>query len=405
MKDSPVTTSALGCGAAPGQVTVAEAAGRALVDAGVAVVNCVPASGAASIFEAWRVFAGKGKPFHYHEEVAMGMAMGASLTGQRSAVVIKSHGFAKACNAIVDALSFGAEGGLVVIVAADREGRTSDTIFDPDSLVTGTKLPFRRLGPDEAYGGVLDAFTRSESMGLPMVLLLEDDDLAGRIPGPQASSLPVREVVVPESDPLRHTLFPGNSRYPHDVVKAKLAGRDWRAIPRPNLPVIPDGVPEKFHASIRSYMPVFDILRGIRGEIDFIMGDTGTSSLFVCPPYNLVDATTYYGGSIPMAAGAISAGARKAWAITGDWSFTAAGHLGVHEAFHQGVPVKVLVFHNRSAVATGGQALDEALFDRLLQGYPEFVRRADASDHTGLYDTLHAAQRSERMEIVVVDVV
>jgi TPP-dependent indolepyruvate ferredoxin oxidoreductase alpha subunit len=390
---------------ADGQVTVAEAAGRALVDAGVAVVNCVPATGAASIFEAWKRLSGKDKPYHYHEEVAMGMAMGASLTGQRSAVVIKAHGFAKAGNAIVDAWTFGAEGGLVIIVATDREGHSSDTIFDPDSLVAGTKLPFRHLSPDDVYDGILAAYTRSESMGLPVVLLLEDDDLVRYISAQPESSLPVRDVVVPARDPLRHTLFPGNSNYPHEVAQAKLAGRDWRVMPRPGLPVIPDGLPEKFHAAIRFYMPVFDVLMRFRGEIDFIMGDTGTSSLFVCPPYNLVDATTYYGGSIPMAAGAISAGACKAWAIIGDWTFTAAGHLGLHEAFHQNLSVKVLIFHNRSAVATGGQALDEALFERLLKGYPDFVRRVDARDLLNLHDTLLSAQNSDGMEIVVVDFV
>ncbi|NTW52064.1 MAG: hypothetical protein HGB22_05705 [Chlorobiaceae bacterium] len=390
-------------GAAPGQVTVAEAAGRALVDAGVSVVNCVPATGAASIFEAWKRFSGREKPYHYHEEVAMGMAMGASLTGQRSAVVIKAHGFAKAGNAMVDAWSFGAEGGLVVIVAADREGRSSDTIFDSTALVAGTKLPFRHLGPDEVYVGIIDAYGRSESMGMPVVLVVEDDDLAGYIPAPPNSFMPVRKVVAPESDPLRHVLFPGNSNYPHQVAEAKLAGRDWRVILRPELPVIPDGLPEKFHAAIRSYMPVFDVLQSLRSQIDFIMGDTGTSSLFVCPPYSLVDATTYYGGSITMAAGALSAGARKAWAITGDWTFTAAGHLGLHEAFHQDLPVKVLIFHNRAAVATGGQLLDEALFERHLKGYPEFVRRVEASDDANLHDTLQSAQLSDRMEIMVVD--
>ena len=388
---------------AHGQVTVAEAAGRALVDAGVAVVNCVPATGAASIFEAWKRLSGNEKPYHYHEEVAMGMTMGASLTGQRSAVVIKAHGFAKACNAIIDAWTFGAEGGLIIIVATDREGRSSDTIFDSAGLVAGTKLPFRHLGPDEVYDGLIAAYSRSESMGMPMVLLVEDDDLARHIPAPQESPQPVRPVAVPPRDPLRHTLCPGNSNYPHEVAQAKLAGRDWRVIPRPGLPVIPDGLPEKFQAAIRSYMPVFDVFKSFRGEIDFIMGDTGTSSLFVCPPYGLVDATTYYGGSIPMAAGAISAGARKAWAIIGDWTFTASGHLGLHEAFHQNLSVKVLIFHNRSAVATGGQALDEALFERLLTGYLDFVRRVDAREHANLQDILQSAQRSDRMEIVVVD--
>lgn len=385
------------------QVTMAEAAGQALVDAGAAVVNCVPATGAVAIYDAWLARAKRNKPYQFHEEVALGMAMGASLTGRRSAVVVKTHGLAKAANALVDAWSMGAEGGLVIIVAADRDGTSSDTIYDPDAFVAGMRVPFRRLGPGEAYEGVLAAFDRSETMGLPVVLLMEDGDLGTAVKAPPSRVPPIRPTVTPKRDPLRHVLFPANARYPYEVVRAKLAGRDWRSIPRPELPCIPDGVPPKYRAGIRSYMPVFDIVKGMRGEIDFIMGDTSTSTMFACPPYDLLDAAAYYGGSIPLAAGAIQAGARKAWAVIGDWSFTAAGSLGLNEAFHQGIPVKVLLLHNRVAFATGGQPVDDLLFERLLKVYPEFVRRVDAGDRAALRLALRAAQDSNRMEIVVVE--
>ena len=65
--------------------------------------------------------------------------------------------------------------------------------------------------------------------------------------------------------------------------------------------------------------------------------------------------------------------------------------------------MKVLLFHNRTALATGGQPMDEALFERLLKSYSDFVHRVDASDPAALLRTLRAAQESNRMEIVVVD--
>lgn len=382
--------------------SVAEAAGRALADACVSVVNCVPATGAAAIFDSWKNCSGKENPWHYHEEVAVGMAMGASLTGRRSTVIIKAHGFAKAANALVDAMAVGSEGGLVIIVTSDREGSSSDSIFDADTFIPGTLMPLRRLRPDEVYNGIHEAFSRSESIGLPVALLVEDDDLARNFAGPESAPEPFPAADRPARDPLRHTLFPGN-RYPYEVMQAKLAGNDWRTIDRPALPIIPDGFPEKFRPALRSYMPVFDLLKKMRAEIDFIMGDTGTSSLFVSPPYDIVDATAYYGGSIPMAAGTLQARARKAWAVTGDWSFTAAGHLGLHEALKRGLPVKVLVFHNGEALATGGQALDEGVFERILKGYEDFVRRVDVREDRTLAGTLHSAQLSDRMEIVVAD--
>lgn len=386
-----------------GRITVARAAGQALVDAGSTVVSCVPATGAVAIYEAWLALAKQGKPYYYHEEVALGMAMGASLAGGRSAVILKSHGLAKAANALVDAWTMGTRAGLVILVAADKHGTSSDSIFDIDAFVAGTRVPFQRMRPETMYGGIMAAFDRSEAVGLPVVLLVEDDDLALDFkPLPPVPPLP-RVRVLPEPDPLRHVLFPGNPLYPHQVVQAKLAGRNWREITRPVLPTIPDGLPPKYQATVRSYMPVFDLLKEMRADIDFIMGDTGIATLFVCPPYNMIDAAAYYGGSIPLAAGAIQAGARRAWAVTGDWSFTAAGHLGLHEAFHQRIPVKVLLLHNRVAAATGGQPMDEELFERLLRVYPEFIRRVDVSDRTALKNALRAAQASNRMEIVVVD--
>ncbi len=385
------------------QVTMAEAAGQALVDAGAAVVNCVPATGAVAVYEAWMASAKKTLPYHYHEEVALGMAMGTSLAGRRSAVIVKSHGLAKAGNALIDAWTLGTEGGLVILVAADKEGKSSDSIFDVDLFVSGTRVPFQRLGPGDVYNGIVAAFDRSEAMGLPVVVLLEDDDLATSVTGPPRAAVSSRPWAIPRRDPLRHVLAPMNTKYPYQVAQAKLAGRNWKGIARPTLPVIPEGVPSKFQATIRSYMPVFDILKEMRGRIDFIMGDTGTSTLFAFPPYDIIDAATYYGGSIPLAAGAIQGGARKAWAVTGDWSFTAAGHLGLHEAFHVGIPVKILILHNRVAVATGGQAMDEELFERLLKSYPDFMRRVNISNRTELRSTLQAAQESNRMEIVVVD--
>lgn len=385
------------------KVTMAEAAGQALVDAGVSVVNCVPATGAVAIYESWLAQAKRDKPYQYHEEVALGMAMGASLTGRRSAVIVKAHGLAKAGNALIDAWTMGAEGGLVILVAADKEGRSSDTIFDVDSFIAGTRVPFERLAPEDVHRGILAAFDRSEVLGLPVVVVMEDDDLGTAVDAPPPLVAPVRLSTVPKRDALRHILFPTYTQYPHQVVQAKLAGQDWHTIPRPELPLVPEGMPTKYQAHIRSYMPVFDIFTDLRGAIDFMMGDTGTSTAFGFPPYNLLDAGAYYGGSIPMATGAIQAGARKVWAVTGDWAFTAAGHLGLHEAFHLGLPVKVLILHNRVAAATGGQPMDESLFARLLKSYTEFIRRVDISDHESLRSTIRAAQESDRLEIVVVE--
>ncbi len=65
--------------------------------------------------------------------------------------------------------------------------------------------------------------------------------------------------------------------------------------------------------------------------------------------------------------------------------------------------MKVLILHNRVAVATGGQPMDEALFERLLKSYGDCIRRVDVTNLEALQRTLREAQKSERLEIVVVD--
>ena len=97
------------------------------------------------------------------------------------------------------------------------------------------------------------------------------------------------------------------------------------------------------------------------------------STLFALPPYDCIDVTTYMGGSVPLAMGAYMAGVSPAWAISGDFSFIAAGHLGLLEAVQRQIPLKILLLCNGKAETTGGQKIPEGLLERILRGYEEYV--------------------------------
>jgi TPP-dependent indolepyruvate ferredoxin oxidoreductase alpha subunit len=109
----------------------------------------------------------------------------------------------------------------------------------------------------------------------------------------------------------------------------------------------------------------------MRGPL--VTGDTGVSSLFACEPYNCIDITTYFGGSVPLAAGAYLAGYPEAWALTGDFAFIAAGHLGLLEALQRGIPLKVIIFYNGKAETTGGQPIPQGTLETVLAGYERYV--------------------------------
>jgi len=103
---------------------------------------------------------------------------------------------------------------------------------------------------------------------------------------------------------------------------------------------------------LQIYTPFFAAFRKLRGEV--VVGDTGISTLFSFPPYDCIDICSYMGGSIPLAVGVYLAGYRDVWAVTGDFSFIAAGHLGLLEACQRKIPLKVIILNNHRSQTTGG---------------------------------------------------
>jgi TPP-dependent indolepyruvate ferredoxin oxidoreductase alpha subunit len=136
----------------------------------------------------------------------------------------------------------------------------------------------------------------------------------------------------------------------------------------------------------------------------YLILNAGMSKLFALPPYNCIDITTYMGGSVPLAIGAYLAGHRPAWAVTGDFSFVAAGHLGLLEAIERNVPLKVLVLHNGRSETTGGQRIPDGTLERVIKGYDESVEYIhDPQDIDEIEQVLERAARAQDRRLVIVD--
>lgn len=379
-------------------LTGAQAVAQALSEARCTVITHVPGRGATLVHEATLVNRVRAA-LSFHEEAAYAIAHGAALCGSRAAVLIKSHGLLKAANAMQSSLAAGVTAGLVVVVAGDAEGRSSDTIFDVTGVVEGLGLPFVRAVADDAHDAVLEAFARSERTSLPQAVLVESTDLEApvtREPVPRKLDIPPLYA----RDPARHLVCPLFTRYQREVLDARRTGGEVDAIARPRLPHVPDDLPESWHDTLRDYAVAFEALRTV--PRDFTAGDTGLSSLFGLPPYHAVDAVTYYGGSIPLAVGAWLAGREHAWAVTGDYAFAAAGALGLTEAAHRQAPVKVVIFANGQARATGGQtvALDDV--EAIIGGYEARVHRVeDARDGVAVREAVEEATQRDGLRIVL----
>ena len=382
------------------QKSVAQIIAQAIYDAGASVVTNVPGFGGTQVFDAFGEISPRSHPNSFHEEVAYSIAHGASLVGQRSVTVIKAHGLAKAANSVVDSLIAGTTAGFVILVPDDRLGKHSDGILDIAAFVRGLGIPHRTLQVQGIYRQVLDAFSWSEVLQLPIVLLMDADEV-----DQVGTYTPVQGSISPptyQRDVSQHVLGPLLAEYQYRILAAKVSGQDWRGLEKPALPTIPDALPQVWQPLARLYTPLFEVFQTLRGEV--VTGDTGVSTLFAFPPYNCVDICTYMGGSVPLAVGAYLAGRRNVWAVTGDFSFIAAGYLGMLEAVQRNIPLKVLIFYNRKAQTTGGQPIPNGMLERILAGYESHVRHiSNPQDAREIEVVLRKANAPQEMRIVVAD--
>jgi TPP-dependent indolepyruvate ferredoxin oxidoreductase alpha subunit len=80
------------------------------------------------------------------------------------------------------------------------------------------------------------------------------------------------------------------------------------------------------------------------------------------------------------------------------------GHLGLVEAANRGIPLKILIFADRKAAATGGQPLQDRILDCVLRGHEPYVRRiSNPQDSTDVEAILKEATQTREIRIVLAD--
>jgi TPP-dependent indolepyruvate ferredoxin oxidoreductase alpha subunit len=381
--------------------TVAAAMARGLSNAGVKVATYVPGSGANEVFAEFNRLVGTSLPVSFNEEVAYSIAHGASLAGARSVSLMKAHGLIKAGNSVSDSLYCGTGAGLGVMVFEDKGGKQSDSILDIEEFIKGIGIPFLRAELKDLSRQIGRLYDESEKRSLPCVLIVESSLVEEKVEMEEQTPV-ARTGIVPQRDIARHVLCPFFADYQKKVLTRKKNREDWSAIERPAFPTLPGSLPPKWIPVVREYAELCSVFKSIRGP--WVSGDTGVSSLFALEPYGCIDVTTCMGGSVPLAVGASLAGYSEAWALTGDFAFIAAGHMGLIEAWQRQVPLKLLIFYNGKAETTGGQAIPPGTLERLLSGYQDRVEYiSNPSDHREAEQALKRAKISAGLRIVVAD--
>ena len=311
------------------------------------VITYVPGAGATELAQSVHAL------HSFNEEVAYAIAHGAALVGKPSFCLIKSHGVAKAMNAVIASLAAGVSAPMVTMVFDDVTGKTSDHAFCAKKMLEG------------AGAIVLEsceqAMQVSESIRVPTFVCVSEKmslPMTGQQPYPKISKR------VALLNPLQSEWQKLRDDARKEALKHESPLSFIRELPELNCP---GGLPPHLKHTAESYEPWIIAMKAC-GH-DWVTGDAGTSSLFGLPPHLFMDVCTFMGGSIPLAIGASLAGNRTL-AVTGDFSFLSTASMSLLEAHRRNLSLNVAVFCNQKAAATGGQGVS---LDWVKSAIPPYV--------------------------------
>ncbi len=148
------------------------------IAAGVKLVTGYPGSPATPVFDTILSASAPGERFVQwapNEKVAMEIAMGASLAGQRSLVVLKSVGLNVALDPLATLSLSGCFGGLVILLGDDPGGWGSQNEQDTRWLARTAEVPVIEPGDiRDAANLMVQAYAWSEAHGLPIIVRITD---------------------------------------------------------------------------------------------------------------------------------------------------------------------------------------------------------------------------------------
>jgi indolepyruvate ferredoxin oxidoreductase alpha subunit len=152
-----------------------EAMAWAAVEAGVSFAAAYPGTPSTEIATTLARLA-RDLPFHFelavNEKVALEMAAGVALSGLRALAVMKHVGLNVALDPLVSLASIGIDGGMVIICCADPSCRSSQNEQDDRRLAQLAGIPcLEPATTSEAHDMVVRAFSISEELGLPVMVL------------------------------------------------------------------------------------------------------------------------------------------------------------------------------------------------------------------------------------------
>lgn len=287
-----------------------------------------------------------GAEYVVNEKTALEYALGDSLSGRRSAVIVKNAGVNILADPMVNAVYQGIIGGVLVIAGDDTKAIGSQTCQNSAHYAGVADLPLIVPDKENLYSSAEMAFQASERFSRPAILRVTEEileksaktgalvrkDLKGKLADPRLTMKGRCESTGNiTADMYEQTEFP--LAYPP-------AGRHNTEVrTRTKNPQNMTG--RGYARTLCRNCPYKELFSAIKNSGREVICDTGCSLLSKNPPYNFGLANYGLGSSVAVAAKSTGI------ALTGDYALLHSGINSLVDVFEKEMPVLVIVLLNK----------------------------------------------------------
>jgi TPP-dependent indolepyruvate ferredoxin oxidoreductase alpha subunit len=286
-----------------------------------------------------------------NEKVALELALGDSLAGKRSCVVVKHVGMNALLDPLVHATFQGLIGGVIIVCGDDPIAKGTMTIQDSRFFGPIAGIPvLEGIRP----GVVGDAFLASEQFSRVSLIRVTPTDLEGRhsmlhiVCEENTQSKKQGKLADPDL-----TMF-GRAHLAYSATE-KITDAGFAPLPLPSLPSFPcsDASISRITRGYTLSLCAECQFRGLYTLMQMkgmsVICDTGCSLMAMNPPFSSGVASYGMGSAVAVAARSTHV------ALIGDYALIHSGLQGLIEVYHQNLPLLCIVMVNRCMGMTGGQ--------------------------------------------------
>ncbi|WOF15286.1 indolepyruvate ferredoxin oxidoreductase [Methanoplanus sp. FWC-SCC4] len=310
--------------------------------------------------------------FTINEKVALEYALGDSLSGRRSAVIVKNAGMNTLSDTLVNATVQGLKAGVVIIAGDDTEPRGSQNRQDSRYYSEVAQVPVIGPGTKDISSSVELAYEASEKFSRVSILRVTPDilssDVSGEIPDRKDSfantagndltmkgRCDLADNITAEMFEWSHppVIYPPPKKSEYVKIseeKGRPFSEEHKNLKPPKVTKNPETFKSRgFSRTLCKNCPYKELFSMISGSGKKAICDTGCSLLSKNPPYGF--GTANYGlGSSP----AVAAKSTKI-ALTGDYALLHSGINALIDIKEKNLPLLCIVLKNKKMGMTGMQ--------------------------------------------------